>query len=123
MRVELLNLPRNRVASSFCMRKRVHVFAPSAPYVQYQSNNTGYYWCLQAGTFSLHPLPAPEPKATCRLQLVADDDAAGGEGVAAQLSAMTVQHGDMGESHRGLLSKLTHESTLRSPPCPTPCSC
>ena len=45
-----------------------------------------------SGRFRVSPLPAPEFTPTTRLQLLNEE-----LGVAAHLSAMTVQHGDLGE--------------------------
>jgi len=44
-----------------------------------------------SGRFRVSPLPGPETTATTRLQLSNDS-----LGVVANLSAMTVQHGDLG---------------------------
>ena len=46
-----------------------------------------------SGRFGIYSLPYPEPKPTVRLILTNED-----EGIAAYLSAMTVQHGDMGKN-------------------------
>ena len=44
-----------------------------------------------SGRFRVSPLPGPEPTPTTRLQLINEP-----EGVVANLSAMTVAHGDLG---------------------------
>lgn len=45
-----------------------------------------------SGRFRVSPLPGPETTPTTRLQLINDS-----QGIVANLSAMTVQHGDLGE--------------------------
>ena len=44
-----------------------------------------------SGRFRVSPLPGPETTPTTRLQLINDS-----QGIVANLSAMTVQHGDLG---------------------------
>lgn len=46
-----------------------------------------------SGRFRVSPLPGPEPTPTTRLQLSNTE-----QGIVANLSAMTVQHGDLGKT-------------------------
>lgn len=66
-----------------------------------------------SGRFRVSPLPGPETTPTTRLQLINDS-----QGIVANLSAMTVQHGDLGAfplSLSLLESGYTSSSQLKSP--------
>lgn len=76
---------------------RIEVHGKNLFYFFGDDTNAAEMVCLHfhfgmSGAFATHPLPGPEPKATTRLALTNE-----AQNIVAHLSAMTVQHGDLGK--------------------------